>query len=68
MKSDRTCVRAERRRLWSAVACHRFSRFADLSAKQRRVQQRDADVRTTTLTATSHLPKAVTSHRTPRPA
>jgi hypothetical protein len=27
------------RELWSAVACHRFGRLADLSARQRRVHQ-----------------------------
>ena len=26
--------------LWSAVTCHRFHRFGDLSPKQRRVQRR----------------------------
>ncbi len=28
-------------KLWSAVTCHRFARFADWSAKQRRVQRRE---------------------------
>jgi len=69
MKPQRTIPFAtQRRRLWSAVTCHRFLRFADLSAKQRRVQRCDAGGKHTTLTATSRLLKAVTSHRTPKRA
>ncbi len=67
---------------WSAVTCHRFFRLGDLSPKQRRVQRRgerltlhashDGSFRTCCRacdcsTATSRLPKARTSPRTPNP-
>src|SRR5437867_3197476 len=32
-------LRAEPARIWSAVTCHRFCRFGDLSPKQGRVQR-----------------------------
>jgi hypothetical protein len=61
--------------LLSAVTCHRFFRFGDSSPQQRRTERRDespdssASRETPALqrsTATSRLPKAVTSHRTPK--
>ncbi len=61
--------------LWSAVNCHRFFRLGDLSPKPRRAERRVGllDLRASLetlasqrLTATSRLPKAVTSHRTPK--
>jgi hypothetical protein len=56
--------------LWSAVTCHRFCRFGDLSPKQGRDQRPVVCNRMlrSRLTATSRLPKARTSSRTPKPA
>ena len=64
-----------RSELWSAVTWHRFYRMGDSSPKQRRAERRDEPPGLSALpvarlpqssTATSRLPKAVTSHRTPR--
>ena len=48
--------------IWSAVTCHRFSCFADLSAEQNRVQRFGSSP---SQTATSRLPKAARTRRTP---
>src|SRR5438034_6458421 len=52
--------------IWTAVTRHRFWRFADLSAKQSRVQRLGVAVAHGSPAATSGLRKAETSLRTPR--
>jgi hypothetical protein len=58
-------VRTFSAKIWSAVTCHRFNRLTGLPAKQSRVQRFAETAPQLSSTATSRLPKAPTSPRTP---